>query len=114
MFEMFNVNEENKPNNNYFEYYTIQKGDNLYAIAKNYNVNPTLLATLNGLNTNDYIYPEQVIMIPNSNFAYYITKEGDTLNLVAETFNTSEANLLKYNPTIYLQEGQLIVNKINM
>ena len=26
----------------------------------------------------------------------------------------SKVNLLKYNPTIYLQEGQLIVNKINM
>ena len=116
MFDMFNVNEETKPNNtnNYFEYYTIQKGDNLYAIAKKYNVNPALLATINGLNTSDYIYPEQVIMIPKSDFAYYITKEGDTLELVAKTFNTSEDNLIKYNPTIYLQEGQLIVNRINM
>ena len=114
MLDMFNVNEENKPNNNYFEYYTIQKGDNLYAIAKKYNVNPTLLATINGLNQSDYIYPEQVIMIPKSDFAYYITKEGDTLELVAKTFNSNEENLIKYNPTIYLQEGQLIVNRINM
>ena len=114
MFDMFNVNEETKPNNNYFEYYTIQKGDNLYAIAKKYNVNPILLATINGLNQSDYIYPEQVIMIPKSDFAYYITKEGDTLELVAKTFNTNEETLIKYNPTIYLQEGQLIVNRINM
>ena len=52
-------------------------------------------------------------MIPKKNFAYYITKEGDTLKTVADTFNTNVSNLLKYNDTIYLQEGQLIVNKIN-
>ncbi len=116
MFNMININEEEntKSNENYFDYYTIQKGDNLYAIAKKYNVNPTLLATINGLNISDYIYPEQIIMIPKSDFAYYITKEGDTLELVSKTFNTSENSLIKYNPTIYLQEGQLIVNRINM
>ena len=115
MFDMFNINEEiSKTNNNdYFEYYTIQKGDNLYQIAKKYNVNPSLLAIINGLNVSDYIYPEQVIMIPKEGYAYYITKEGDTLNIVADTFNTGVNNLIKYNQTIYLQEGQLIVNKIN-
>ncbi len=113
MFDMFNVNEEAN-NNDYFEYYTIKQGDNLYQIAKKNNVNPTLLSIINGLNISDYIYPNQTIMIPKSNYAYYITKEGDTLNLVAETFNTTTNNLLKYNPSIYLQEGQLIVNKINL
>ena len=115
MFEMLNINkEENNSDQNYFEYYTIKKGDNLYAIAKKYNVNPKLLSVVNGLNINDYIYPEQIIMIPRSDYAYYITKEGDTLSLVAKTFNTNEETILKYNPTIYLGEGQLIVNKINM
>ena len=110
---MFNDYEESN-SNDYFDYYTIKKGDNLYQISKKYNVNPSLLAVLNGLNINDYIYPDQVIMIPRSNYAYYIIKEGDTLNLVAETFNTSTNSLLKYNPTIYLQDGQLIVNKIDL
>ena len=114
MFDMYNVNEANKPNNDYFEYYTIKKGDNLYQIARQFNVNPSLLAVLNGLNSDDYIYPDQIIMIPKSNYAYYITKEGDTLKLVADTFNTNPNTLLKYNPTIYLTEGQLIVNKINL
>ena len=36
----------------YYEYYTIKRGDNLYQIAKNYNVNPSLLAALNGLDLN--------------------------------------------------------------
>ena len=99
--------------NTYFDYYTIKKGDTIYQIARDYKVNPTLLALLNGLNSTDYIYPDQSIMIPKKDFAYYITKEGDTLKTVADTFNTNVSNLLKYNDTIYLQEGQLIVNKIN-
>ena len=42
-----------------------------------------------------------------------LSNSGDTLNLVANTFNTSVSNILRNNETIYLQEGQLIVNKIN-
>ena len=40
----------------YFEVYTIEKGDNLYNIARKYNTDYNLLALLNGLNVNDYIY----------------------------------------------------------
>jgi LysM repeat protein len=109
---MYNINE-NLNRNEYFDFYTIKKGDSIYNIAKSYNVNPDLLATLNGLNNNDYIYPNQVILIPKSGFAYYITKNGDTLITVADTFNTSLNNLLNYNKTIYLREGQLLVNKIS-
>ena len=99
--------------NKYFDYYIIKNGDNLYQIGKKYNVNPTLLAILNGLDINDYIYPNETIMVPKDGYSYYITKSGDTLNLIANTFNTSVSNLLKNNDTIYLQEGQLLVNKIN-
>lgn len=95
----------------YYEYYTIKRGDNLYQIAKNYNVNPSLLAALNGLDLNEFIYTNQVIMVPKKEFSYYITKDGDTLALVANTFETTENELLKNNSTIYLREGQLIVNK---
>ncbi|MDO4376105.1 MAG: LysM peptidoglycan-binding domain-containing protein [bacterium] len=98
-------------NDVYYEYYTIRKGDNLYQIAKSYNVNPSLLAALNGLDLNEFIYPNQVIMVPKKDYSYYITKDGDTLALVANTFETTQDQLLKNNETIYLREGQLIVNK---
>lgn len=97
----------------YFDYYTIDKGDNLYKISKKYNINPNLLASLNGLNIDDYIYPGQVLLIPNSNYSYYITKSGDTLDMVANTFNVSKDKLLNDNKTIYLLEGQMIVKKKN-
>ena len=52
MIDMYNVNQDA---NKYFDYYKIKKGDNLYQIGKSYNVNPALIAILNGLNLNDYI-----------------------------------------------------------
>ncbi len=97
----------------YFEFYTIEKGDSLYAIARRYNINPTLLASLNGLNMDDYIYPGQEILIPKSNYSYYITAEGDTIGSVAKTFNTSKDKLLDENEIVYLLAGQLMVHKKN-
>jgi LysM repeat protein len=95
----------------YFDYYTISSGDNLYKISKQYNINPSLLASLNGLDSSDYIYPGQVLLIPNKNYSYYITKSGDTLDGVASTFNVSSNKLINDNKTIYVLEGQMIVNK---
>lgn len=97
----------------YFEYYTIEKGDSLYSIARRYNINPNLLASLNGLNLEDYIYPEQEILIPKPNYSYYITAEGDTLNNIANAFNVSNNKLLEENEIIYLLAGQLLVHKKN-
>ncbi len=95
----------------YFEYYTVQKGDSLYAIARRYNINPELLASLNGLNNSDYIYPNQVILIPKSNYSYYVTKEGDTLDSVSNLLGVTRDKLLRENNIIYLLEGQLLVKE---
>ncbi len=100
-----------KEKEQYFNYYTIEKGDSLYKIAQKYNINPTLLASLNGLNMEDYIYPNQEILIPKSGYSYYITAEGDTLKTVADMFKISEESLLKQNPTIYLLKDQILVTK---
>lgn len=95
----------------YFDYYNIEKNDSLFKIAQKKNVNPNLLSLLNGLDITDYLYKDQKIMIPKDGFSYYITKEGDTLEILVNMFNTHISNLLKNNQTIYLKEGQLIVNK---
>lgn len=98
-------------NAKYFKTYTIEKGDNLYQISLRYNINPELLATLNGLDMDDYIYPGQEILIPNSDYSYYITANGDTLDIVAKRFKISKEKLLNDNETIYLMPDQLLVNK---
>ncbi len=95
----------------YFEYYTIEKGDNLYAIARKYNINPELLATLNGLTMNDYIYPNQEILIPKSGYSYYITTNGDTLDIVANRFGVDKERVMRENDTIYLMPDQLLVSR---
>ncbi len=98
----------------YFEYYTIEKGDNLYQIARRYNINPELLATLNGLTMNDYIYPGQEILIPKNGYSYYITTEGDTLDIVAGRFNVDKDRVVRENGTIYLMPDQLLVIRRTM
>ena len=98
-----------KNKQNYYEIYTINKGDSLYSIARTYNINPELLASLNGISMEDYIYPNEQIIIPKSGFSYYITKEGDTLDTVASLFKVTPEELLFNNGIIYLSEGQILV-----
>ena len=117
MFENLDnmVNDLNMMNgiNSYYETYTIEKGDSIYGIARKYNINPTLLSTLNGLNMDDYIYPGEQILIPRGNYSYYMTADGDTIDSVANTFGIDKDTLLKENNTIYLLSGQLLVHKKN-
>jgi len=95
----------------YFDYYTVSKGDSLFKIANSNNIDPKLLAQLNGINTNDYIYPNQVLLIPKAGSILYITAVGDTLSEVANGLGTNILELVKQNEKIYLQSEQLIVYK---
>ena len=97
--------------NEYFEIYTIEKGDNLYNIARRYNTDYNLLALLNGINVDDYIYPNTTILVPKRDFKYYITKDNDTLLSVNRLLGGNINKLLSQNNNIYLEEGQLIVYK---
>lgn len=95
----------------YFNIYVIESGDSLYKIAEKYNINPTLLAALNGLEMEDYIYPGQELLIPKSGYSYYITAEGDTIDTVSKVFKISKLDLLNQNETIYLLKDQVLVAK---
>lgn len=95
----------------YFNYYTVTKGDTLYKIATDNKIDPKLLAQLNGINTSDYIYPNQVLLIPRPGSILYITAVGDTLAEIAEGLKTSPEELIKQNNKIYLQPEQLLVYK---
>lgn len=95
----------------YFDTYTINIGDSLYAISRKYNINPELLAALNGLNMDDYIYPNQVILLPVANYSYYITKDGDTLDITAQMFKKTKEAVIRENETIYLMPGQILVSE---
>lgn len=95
--------------NKYFDVYEVKKGDTLYEIARRYNTDYNLLALLNGLNVNDYIYPNTTIVVPKKDIKYYITKDNDTLLSVAKLLNANLGSMLRKNNNLYLKEGQLIV-----
>ena len=105
------INEKNELESPYYTLYKIKKGDSLYKISKEFNVNTKLLAELNGLNIDDYIYPEQILLIPKKDVSYYITKDADTLYTVSNIFDTKESEIVSQNKTIYLLPGQMIFYK---
>ena len=100
-----------KESKDYFNYYVVEQGDSLYGIARKYNINPELLANINGLDGSDFIYPNQQILIPKSGYSYYITAEGDTIDEIIKVFNSNKDKFLNENKTVYLMAGQLLVNK---
>ncbi len=100
-----------KDENPYFRGYVVKKGDNIYEIARTYNVSPSQLLRLNGLNDTDLIYPNQKIMIPKKDVMFYITEADDTLDDVMKFFNVDANKIVSQNKTIYLINDQLIVYK---
>ena len=103
--------------NTYFDYYTIKKGDSLYKIAEKYNTDYKTLALINGLDENDYIYPNQIISVPKVGVKYYIVQEGDTLLDIGNKLNSNVIDLVNQNNQMYLLccpaaiVGQLFLKK---
>lgn len=97
--------------NELYDTYIIKKGDTIYGISKQYNINPELLSLVNGLNMNDYIYENQEILIPKNGYSYYLTKSGDNLNDILDLFNVEYKDFNRVNNRILLEEGQLFAYK---
>ena len=100
-----------KPQNMDFQTYIVKQGDSIYSIARRYSVDPDTLLLLNGLNKNDYIYPNQEIMIPSNNVVVYVTKPGDTLGLITNNLGIDANTLNSENQKIFVVEDQLIIHK---
>ena len=95
----------------FYSYYVIKSGDSLYKIAREFDMNPKLIAELNGLKMDDYIYPDEILKIPKKGVQYYITKDNDTLKEVSKIFGRTEKELVSQNETIYLLPEQMIFYK---
>lgn len=102
-----------KISSTYFDYYTIKKGDSLYKIASKYGVSDKLLALINGLEMEDYIYPDQVIAVPKNGVKYYVVENDDTIIKISDKLNISVYDLLNQNNNLYLLPEQFIVYKSN-
>jgi LysM repeat protein len=76
-------------------YYTVQRGDTLYSIARRYGTTVNAIAQANGILNPSYIYVGQVLCIPSGGAApvltggYYTVQRGDTLYSIALRYGTS-------------------------
>lgn len=101
------------PTESLFLDYVVKKGDSLYSISRIYNIDPVILAEINGLKLYDYIYPNQIIIIPKENTKLYITKEGDTIRSLINEGKINLSDLERYNRNVYLVPEQLIISVDN-
>ncbi len=96
----------NNMNDNYMEEYnkyTVKTGDTMYGIAKDSNIDVDTLLSLNGLNKNDYIYPNQEIVIPSSKT--YVTQENDTIKDIVNKLNINTDKI----KDLYVVKDQVIM-----
>lgn len=89
-----------------YEKYLVKSGDNMYAIAKKYGVDYKSLLKINGLNENDYIYPNETIIIPNGN-KVYVTEE-ESIRQISEKLNIPIEKLITNNSELIVEEDQII------
>lgn len=94
-----------------FSNYVVEKGDNVYDIARKNNVNYQDLLMINGLDENDYIYPGQQILIPKPGYGIYITEGNETINGVAGRIGIQPNEIISQNGSLYLMPNQLIIYK---
>ena len=89
--------------------YIVKQGDNVYAIAREYGVPYETLLSINGLNKNDYIYPNQQLLIPRLGSGVYVTKENDTVKSLYDKYGNNWNSFLEQNKTIYVVPDQMII-----
>ena len=100
-----------KNENQVFQTYKVKRGDSVYSIARAYNVDPSTLLLLNGLNKDDMIYPNQEITIPKSGVVVYVTRQGDTIGAILNNLGIDANTLNKENQRLFVLEDQLVVHK---
>lgn len=77
-------------------YYTIQRGENLYKISRKFNVPLNILLSLNEMNNPDIVEEGTRIKIPTEHDVHTI-KKGETLLDIAREYGVKHYVLVKYN-----------------
>ena len=104
--------KETPDNENNLNYYTVQKGDSLYSIAKKFKVNLNDLIKANNL-LNTTIKVGDKLLIPINTDNTYTVVSGDSLYSIAKKFNTTVNELKRLNNlnSNLLTIGQTIIIK---
>ncbi len=80
-----------------YEYYTVQRGDTLYSIAKKFDLTVDELKNYNNLNTNTLSIGQKLIISEKTTGNIYKVQRGDTLYSIAKKFNISIDELRNAN-----------------
>ena len=81
----------------------VKYGENLWLIAKKYNVTISDIVSLNRIKNKNKIRPGVKLKIPKDGYIpkpskiYYTVKRGDTLSHIAQKYRTSVRNIKKWN-----------------
>ena len=87
-------------NSGYFRYHTVQKGDNLYNIARKYKTTVAKIKAINNLRS-DTIHPGQKLKLRGTagggSGGVYVVKKGDSISSIAQKLKVSSGHLIKTN-----------------
>lgn len=95
--------------------YTVQPGDSLFIIARNFNTTIHNILVFNNIPNPNLIYVGQVLVIPQSppEAIIYTVRPGDTVYSIARRFGTSVQNIVMFNyltnPNLIYPGQQLVV-----
>lgn len=69
--------------------YVVEKGDNLYSIAKKYSTTVSKIKELNNLKSDTLSIGQELIIPSSFDVKTHIVKSGDTLYSIARKYNTT-------------------------
>jgi peptidoglycan-N-acetylglucosamine deacetylase len=102
-------------------YYTVQRGDTLYSIARRYGTTATAIANANGIANINHIRVGQRLYIPGHSTGgtpwpvdstHYVVRAGDSLSVLARRFNTTVQAIARANGisnTSHIRVGQRLI-----
>lgn len=98
------------------EKYTVQKGDTLFSISNQYQIDIEDIQKANKLNSNTIIIGQKLIIPDQSSSSYHVVKKGETVYSIAKIYGLPITTLKKQNKlksnTIFI--GQVLtVPKVN-
>ena len=95
--------------------YTVQSGDTLYGISKQFGVSVDELKRINNLTSNT-ITKGEILKIPSTVTTIdYVVKKGDSLYSIAKRYNTTVKDITRLNnlTSNSLTVGQLLIIAID-